>query len=193
MRFFDTMQFKKNINDKILKNKKGYTLVEMLLYVAILGVITVVIMGVFFTISRTNSRIVSLIEINSNAYSAMERIVYETSNAKNIYLPTSNFANYDYDAGKAKQFSLVTKQAVPANENIAYIDFYLENNTIFIKQDGAAPIALTSSNVKVESLNFYYYKNNTRESVKIDFTVKSNNILNPDSKINLVTTIALRS
>lgn len=177
---------------KILKNKKGYSLVEMLVYVSLLGIITVVIVGVFFTISRTNSRIVAAIEINSNAYSAMERMAYEVSNAKNIYLPTSNFENYNYSAAKAKQFSLVTKQAVAANEDIAYLDFYLENNTIFLKQDGTLPVALTSSNVLVESMNLYYYKNDNRESVKIDFTVKSNNILNPDSKINLVTTIALR-
>ncbi|MDP3056929.1 MAG: prepilin-type N-terminal cleavage/methylation domain-containing protein [bacterium] len=178
---------------KILKNKKGYTLVEMLIYVALLGVITVVIVGVFFVISRTNSRIVSLIEINFNAYSAMERMIYEVSNANNIYLPTSNFTNYNYNAAKGRQFSLVTKQAVSANESIAYFDFYLENDTIFMKQDGVAPVALTSENVKVESVNFYYYKNGTRESIKIDFTVKSGNVLNPDSKINLITTIALRS
>lgn len=183
----------KKLIGKILKGEKGYTLAEMLLYVALLGAITAVIVGIFFIISRTNSKIVSLIEINSNAYSTMERMVYEISNADNIYMPTSNFTNYNYDAAKAKQFSLVTRQAVPANEDAAYMDFYLENNTIFMKQDGANPVALTSSNVSVQSLNFYYYKNDARESVKIDFTVKSNNILNPDSSINLVTTVALRS
>ncbi|MFH0923635.1 MAG: type II secretion system protein [Candidatus Falkowbacteria bacterium] len=187
------MQFKKIINSKILKSKKGYTLVEMLLYVALLGIITVVIVGVFFVISRTNSRIVTLIEINSNAYSAMERMVYEASNARKIYLPTSNFTNYNYNGTKAAQFSLATSQAVPANESIAYLDFYLENNTIFMKQEGLSPIALTSSNVSVQNLNFYYYKNGTRESVEINFTVKSNNILNTETKIDLSTVIALRS
>lgn len=187
------MQFKKIIDNKIFKNKKGYTLVEMLLYTALLGIITVVIVGVFFVISRTNSRVVSLMEINSNAYSAMERMAYEVSNSNNIYLPTSNFLNYNYDGAKAEQFSLVTRQAVSANESEAYMDFYLENDTIFMKQDGADPVALTSSNVQVEGLNFYYYKNDARESVKIDFTVKSNNILNSGIEINLSTVIALRS
>lgn len=182
------MQFKEK-----LKNKKGYTLVEMLLYVALLGVITVVIVGIFLVISRMNSRIVSLTETNSNAYSAMERMVYEVSNAENIYLPTSNFVNYNYDGAKATQFSLVTRQAVSVNETDAYIDFYLENNTIFMKQDGASPIALTSANVSVQSMDLYYYKNDTRESVKIDFTVKSNNILNLETKIDLSTVIVLRS
>lgn len=165
----------------------------MILYVALLGIITIVIVGVFFVISRTNSRILSLIEINSNAYSAMERMVYETTNAKNIYTPTSNFLNYNFNALKAKQFSLVTSQSVSAVEGTAYIDFYLENNTIFMKQEGIDPIALTSPNVRVESLNFYYYKNDKRESIKIDFTVKSNNMLNPNASINLTTFVALRS
>lgn len=178
---------------KELKGENGYTLIEMLVYTALLGVITVVIVGIFFTISRTNSRIVSLMETNSNAYSAIERIAYEVSNAKNIYLPTSNFVNYNYNVGKATQFSIVTRQAAPANETTTYLDFYLENNTIFLKQDGAAPIALTSSNVKVQNMNFYYYKNDKRESVKIEFTVESKNALNANSNINLATTVALRS
>lgn len=182
------MRFKETID-----NKKGYTLIEMLIYIALLGIIMVVIVGVFFTISRTNSRIVATIEINSNAYSAMERMIYEITNADNIYLPTSNFSNYNYNGAKAKQFSLVTKQAVSINERIAYIDFYLENNTIFMKQDGASPIALTSDNVLVDSVDFYYFKNGDRESVKIDLTVNSNNILNSETKIDLSTVIALRS
>lgn len=165
----------------------------MLVYVAILGIIMVMISGVFLTISRTNSRAASFVEINSNAYSAMERMAYEISNAQNIYLPTSNFMNYNYDNAKAKQFSLATRQAVSANESTAYIDFYLQNNTIFMKQDGVAPIALTSENVQVESLEFNYYKNDTRESVRIDFTVKPDNALNSGVKIDLSTVIALRS
>ncbi len=187
------MQPKEIIHNKIIKNKNGYTLVEMLLYVVLLGIVMIVIVGVFLTISRTNSRVMSLIEINSNAYSAMERMAYEIANAENIYMPTSNFINYNFDAAKASQFSLITEQSVPSNENNAFLDFYLENNTIFIKQDGVAPIALTSENVRVESLNLYYYKNDERESVKINFTVSPNSAVNSSAKINLSTVIALRS
>jgi type II secretory pathway pseudopilin PulG len=176
------------------RNQKGYTLIEMLIYVSLLGVITIVIVGIFSMITRTNSRVVSLIEINSNAYSTMERIAYEVSNAENVYFPTSNFANYNFDAAKAMQFSLVTKQAIAVSESDAYVDFYLENNTIFMKQEGTVdPIALTSENVSVQNLNFYYYKNGTRESVKIDFTVQSGNVMDAESKIHLSTVVALRS
>lgn len=175
------------------QKEEGYTLIEMLVYIAILGIISIVIIGVFFVISRSNSRIMSLIEINSNAYSAMDRITYEVSNAASVYLPTSNFANYNYNSSKATQFSIVTKQSVPANETDSYTDFYLENNTLFMKQDGASPIALTSENVNVQSASFYYFINNNRESIKIDLTIRSNNSLNPTASINLVTNIAFRS
>lgn len=188
------MQFKKTIDNKILINKKGYTLVEMLIYIAILGIISVMVAGIFVTISRTNNRIVSLVEINSNAYSAMERITYETNNASHIYLPTSNFINDSaYDPLKPAQFSIATKQGISSSESIGFIDFYLQNNTIFMKQEGVSPVALTSSNVLVESFNLNYYKNDTRESVKIDFTVHPNNALSSEAVINLTTVVALRS
>lgn len=187
------MRFKEIIHNKILKSSKGYTLVEMLLYVVLLGIIVIVIAGVFLTISRTNSRAMSLIEINSNAYSAMDRMAYEIANAENVYLPTSNFTNFNYDAARANQFSLKSEQDPALNENIGFLDFYMENNTIFLKQDGAAPIALTSKNVRVESFNLYYYKNDERESVKIDLIVSPNSSANSSARINLSTVVALRS
>ncbi len=175
------------------KRKNGYTLVELLVYIALLGVISLVIIGVFMTISRASSKANVLIEINSNSYSAMERMIYEIKNASYVYTPTSNFINYNYNSGKPSQLSLATPLDLSANETSGYIDFYLENNTIFLKKDGVNPIALTSDSILVQSLSFSYFKNDKRESVKIDFTAHSTNALNPNASIHLVTTAALRS
>lgn len=178
---------------KILKNKGGYTIIELLVYMAIIAIVAVVIFDIIFFIYRINNRIVSVIQTNSGAYSAAERIIYEIQNAKYVYKPTSNFANYGYDATKSDQLSLVTSAGVSLPETTSYIDFYLENNTLFIKKDGVDPVALTASNLIVSDLSFNYYINDWRESIVIDLTIKPNNTLNSDSSIRLTSTATLRS
>lgn len=181
----------KNI-DKNSHKKNGYTLVELLVYIALFGAISLIMMGVFAVVNRTNAKIVSYAAINTNAYSAMDRIIYEIANSGHVYTPTSNFVNFNYNALKASQLSLATGQGAIAPEDLSYVDFYLENNAIFLKKEGANPIALTSPNVSVENLQFSYYKNGSRESVKIDFTVKSKSTLDPASNVHLVTVVVLR-
>lgn len=182
-----------SILNKTKKNNSGYTLIEMLAYVALVGIVTVFIYSVILFICNDNKRIVNLTKINSNAYSAMERMRYEVENSNYVYLPTSNMANYDYDATKADQLSLATKIGALSPDDITFVDIYLENGTVFIKEEGSSPIALTSSRVSVSDLSFFYYKNGSRESVTIDITIEPKSSSVSNSSINLIGVIALRS
>lgn len=181
----------KNIG-KNSQKKNGYTLIELLVYIALFGAISLIMMGVFAVVNRTNAKIVSYTAINTNAYSAMDRMIYEIANSGHVYTPTSNFVNFNYNALKASQLSLATAQGAVSPEGLSYVDFYLENETIFLKKEGASPIALTSPNISVQNLQFSYYKNDSRESVKIDFIVKSKSVLDTASNIHLATVVALR-
>lgn len=173
-------------------NASGFTLVEMIVYVGLIGIISVVLFGAILFIVRANNKIMALSRVNSNAYSVMDRIKYEIENSNYIYIPTSNFVNYNYDLSKGTQLSLVTKVGASLPESITFVDFYVENDTLFLKEEGLDPIALTSSDVLVSGLEFSYYKNDSRESVTIDITVKSRNSAVSDSAINLINTTALR-
>jgi type II secretory pathway pseudopilin PulG len=171
----------------IFRGNRGYTLIEMLVYVGLIGIIFLVIVSFTMIIGRTNSRIVSLIKLNSAASAAMERMSYEIKNAARIYTPTSNFATTTNP-----QLSLATAIGAQAGENLAYIDFYLENNTIFFKQEGASPVALTPPGISVQDLSFNYYKNGARESVKIDFIARPASGLSSAAAVHLAATVALR-
>ena len=173
------------------KNNSGYTLIEMVMYVALVGIITMFIYGVILFVYNNNKQTVNLVKINSNAYGVMERIRYEVENASYIYLPTSSMANYNYQTG-IDQLSLATEVDVSSPEDIAFVDIFLENGTVFIKkEESLLPIALTSSGVVVSDLSFFYYKNGSRESVTIDITIEPKN--SSSSFINLISTVALRS
>jgi len=184
-----------NIFNKIKQNKNnsGYTLIEMIIYVALVGIIVVFIYGVILFVYNSNRETVNLVKINSNAYGVIERIRYEVENADYIYLATSNMANYDYDLAGADQLSLATKIGVLSPEDITFVDIYLENGTVFIEKEELNPVALTSSGVEVSDLSFFYYKNGLRESITMDITIGSKNSSASSRSIHLVSTIALRS
>ncbi len=182
-----------NILNKTEKNNSGYTLIEMIVYVALIGIVSVFIYGAILFVYCGNKRIINLTRINSNAYSAMERIRYEIENSNYVYLPTSNMKNYNYDLAKADQLSLATGIGVLTHEEITFVDIYIENGTIFLKKEELAePIALTSSGVTVSDLSFFsYYQNGSRESVSVDITIEPKN--SSTSAVHLISTIALRS
>jgi len=184
------------MTNKISNKRNGYTLIEMLLYTALVGIVSVVIIEVIMIISKTNAKIIALTETSYNASDIMERIAYETKNSKYVYLPASNFRNYNFNAAKSDQLSLATTRNILAGENIGYIDFYIESNTVFLKKEGASPVALNSPEISVDSINFYYYKNSPgskqRESIAIDLTVKPKNSFVSGSSIHIVNTVALR-
>ncbi len=187
-----------NILDKTRKSKNslGFSLIEMIIYVALVGIITVFIYGIILSIYCNNKRIISLTKINSNAYSMMERVRYEIENSSYVYLPTSNIVNYDdyYNSTETSQLSLATKiDILTPEDDIAFIDFYLENGVVFLKKEESEPIALTSSDVSVSNLSFSYYENGWRESVTVGFTIESKDSSISNSSINLISTIALRS
>ena len=178
---------------KRLNDKSGFTLIEMVIYTALVGVISSVLFGITLFVVRANNKITALAKVSSNAHSAMERMTYEISNSKYIYLPTSNFVNYNPDASEGGQLSLATEVDTSANDDITFVDFYFENETLFLKKEGLDPIALVSSDVLVSKAEFSYYKNGSRESISIDMIIQAKNSAISDSTIHLINTVSLRS
>ncbi len=173
----------------ISKNKEsGFTLIEMIVYIALVGIISIVLFNVTFFVIRANNKIIALSKVSSNAHSVMERMTYEIANSKYVYLPTSNFSPSD------AQLSLVTEIGASSNEEITFIDFYVEDGTLFLKEEILDdPVALTSSDVLVSGMEFSYYKNGSRESVTVDMAIQAKNSAVSDSIIHLVNTVTLRS
>lgn len=172
------------------KKNSGFTLVEMLVYISLFGIIMGMIFNMILLVYGMNRKITSYSGVTADAHSAMERIVYEAINSKYFYLPTSNFANYNNDPSKGGQLSLATGKYATVNDSISFMDFYVESGTLFLKMDGYDPVPLTSSNVSVSNFGLDYFKNGERESVRIDLVVQS--VAEPAISIDLINTVTIR-
>lgn len=177
---------KKN-NQKILT---GFTLIEMLVYIALVAIIVSVIVAFAFWMIQISAKAKVNSEVLSNARRALETMAYEIKKSKSVYAPTSVF---DRNPG---QLGLKQTAAAGTDETTTVIDFFLCGQSLCLKREKAGPIALTGSSVRVTNLSFSRRLNSAAaESIRIVLKVESLASSRPEyaSSIELMGTANLRS
>jgi prepilin-type N-terminal cleavage/methylation domain-containing protein len=144
--------------------KRGFTLIEILVYIAVLSIIILSVSSFFLWAVRSNAKTKIMRETLDNARRAMEIITYEIKEAESIYGPTSVFGSHP------GQLSLETVKYLPARETATYIDFYLCGDSLCLKKESQNPVALTSGRVKISNLVFSQIATTT-PCIQIDLTV----------------------
>ena len=153
-----------------MRNKKdnGFSLIETIIYTAILAVTTIfVVNSLLKTVSAFNSFRVSK-QINASAISAMEKMTREIKSADQV-----DKINSVFDTNPSK---LIINKTDPNTGAPAVIEFSVSNSRLTIKKDNDAPIALTSSGTEVINLIFRQVATSTNqrsEAIKIEMTIKS--------------------
>jgi len=166
------------------KNKAGFTLLEVLIYVAILSLVLLLVSSFIFYLTLSNSQSRADREVGENARRVLEQITYEINGAKSIYTPTTS----------ASQLSLETVNYLPDGESTTYVDFFICGTQVCLKKESQNPIPLTSDNVQVDLLEFIQVSTNGSQSIKINLTVKSKSIINNfQPSIDITSTASLRS
>lgn len=165
----------------MIKNK-GFSLVEIVISLAIFSMILFVMVSLFLAMTTSNSKTKSDREVAENAKIALEKIAYEIRSAKSIYTPTTT----------ANQLSLETSKYLPSGESNTFIDFFLCGTAICFKQESKDAVALTTDSVKITSLIFSQISTGSVPSVQISLTVNSGSV-NNFSSISLTSTASLRS
>lgn len=156
------------------KNNKGFTLIEILVYIAILSLVLFLVCSFIFWMNQSNAKTKAKREALENARRALEIMTYEIKGAKSLYRPTT----------ASNQLSLETYRYLPNDEDDTFVDFFLCDSRLCLKKESQDPISLTSNNVEVELLEFTQISINGSLSIKINLTIDS---------INLTSTVSLRS
>jgi len=165
---------------------KGFTLIEILVYIGVLGIIIVILSSFLIWATRSNTKAKVMRETLDNTRRAMEIMSYEIKEAKSIYTPTTT----------SNQLSLETTHYLPEGETKTFIDFYLCDSRLCLKKESQDSIALTSDNLEVSNLVFAQVITGTIPSIQINLKVNYKNPTNrPEyqASVNLLSTISLRS
>ena len=162
------------------------SLVEIIVYVGLLGVLAVMVSNSLIQIAGAYQRARGEREVLANARIALMTLAASAEAAQEIYAPTSKFND---DAG---QISFVTAAGAMPGHETAYLDFWLDNGVIFSRSEGGATSAVTAASARIKKMRFErIVQGYRREAVKMTVQADSANARFPAS-VTLDATAALR-
>jgi len=139
------------------KNSAGFTLVEMLVYLAALVLLVGTVTALLVWLVRASSQVHVQNELVAGVEHALALMTNEIREAKSVYTPATT----------SSQLSLQTNNNVPALETSTYVDFFLCGTRLCIKREFQAAQALTSEKIQIQNLEFTQVQTGSAASVHI--------------------------
>lgn len=144
------------------KTKKGFTLVEALLYVSIISALILMMSSFLYLILNSRTKSQAILEVESQGEFVMNQITQAIRNSDSISVPLQGLSG-----------QLLTLSNLDSSKNPTVIN--LSDGNIQIKE-GVSPItSLTSSQVIISDILFRNIsKGNSPGAIRIEFTVSYN-------------------
>lgn len=164
---------------------RGFTLIELIIYSAIVATILVVASTFAWQIIQGDIKVGAYREIEQNATFGMEKITAAIRNSSKIVQPN--------DPGESGAF---LKLNIQKEAGETPVRFEISGGKLIMKEGDAAPYPLTADLVKVTNLKFTNLSyRNTPATIRIEMTVEYSNPSGRSeyqASINLENTISLR-
>lgn len=146
------------------KKSRGFSLPEMIVYVAILTLLLVVIVSMLSNLTSSQRQLKASKNIENSAIFGFDRMVRETRDARSIDTVSSIFG---INPGS---LSLLTTDTLGNSKTLR---FYLLGNSLRVSENGADQGPLTPADARVTSLIFRQITTANSSAVKIEMTVES--------------------
>jgi|GEM_PF-1395211 prepilin-type N-terminal cleavage/methylation domain-containing protein len=131
-------------NNKRIKFKTGFTLMELLIYMAVLSIMSVVVSDSFLTLNKGRDNIEIKSELNSNLSFVLEKVKYDISVAEGL-----NFPAVAGESAAALDLSI-------GGENI----YYSLDQGRLVRQAGVgSPEFISPENLNISNLSFTRLEN----------------------------------
>lgn len=148
--------------------RRGMSLVEIVMYAAILSIISVFIANTLIAIVGVWRKAQAQREVLSNARLVMETVTKNIAYAQEVYAPTSRFNTAN------GQISLVTPFDTTPTHTTIYADFWSDGASVRMKKEGQAEAALSAPGVRVDQFRIErIVQTLDREALRITITVSS--------------------
>lgn len=148
---------------KIKNSKSGYSIVEILIYIAVFTVLTTVVMNAFIVLTSFYAQNRTHHDLLENGNSVMERMSREIRNADSIRTSTSTFGTSPGVLDLENYVDVTTS---------TYVKFSTTNGELNLSVNNTNLGNLLSSNVQVTSLVFRKITTTNSTAVKIEMTLR---------------------
>jgi prepilin-type N-terminal cleavage/methylation domain-containing protein len=150
---------------KYLRTTKGFSLIEIIIYVALFSVLAGVVINSFVVVVGSFSETKTNRDLQESGATTMERISREIRQAKAIVVGNSSLSTTPGAIELSVTDSLGTSHIVK---------FIMENNAINMYQDGTFSANLLGQNIIPTSLIFRYITTNTGSAIKVEMVIQDN-------------------
>jgi prepilin-type N-terminal cleavage/methylation domain-containing protein len=143
--------------------RKGYTLIELLIFVAIFAVAAAAFVSVLVVIVRVQSQQSSSGAVQEESAALLQQLQY--------YVQNSSLVNIPIDAAPTSTLSLRMSSSSTDPTTITVS----ASGTVYLQQGSSTATPLTSNHVKVSNLSFVRHTNPpSHDTVSISFTMANN-------------------
>ena len=141
-------------------NKKaGFSLIESLIYIAIIAVMAVLVVNVLLMTTKSYNSLKISRDINNSALTTLERITREIKTASDIDIAQSTF--------------YVHPGKLTVSTSSAITEFYLGNNILKIRENSVDMGSLIQQGSSVDNLVFRMLDNGTTKGIRIEMTISN--------------------
>ena len=138
---------------------RGFSLLEMLVYIALLSLITIAMVDALIPLSRSFATLRATQDIHAAAGTSLERMIRDVRASGSINAAST----FDVNPGGLTLISGATTT-----------EFFLQNSVLMLKQNGVLVGPLSNrKNVTVEIFVFRLLSNPVSEGVRIELTLKA--------------------
>lgn len=143
---------------------KGFTLIETIIYIAIIGGIMAAFVNFALNVSDSNNKTFEVEEVQANARQALHIISQKIRSAKGVNIDSSIF---NIDPG------VLSLAMTSGASDPTIISLNKDDGSLQIKEGAGSAVMVTAGNVKVTNLVFSNLSaSSTRENIGIDLTVE---------------------
>jgi hypothetical protein len=146
----------------VLHRRAGFSLIEMLIYVAIVSATGVFMVGLVISFARTFALASVTDDINESAMASLERVTKEVQAAGGINEAASTFS-------ESGELVLETENVdgTPVSRR-----FYLDAGRLMLQDDAGTPLALTRDRIDVTTFYLEHLTSPHSEGVRITLVLE---------------------
>lgn len=150
------------INKRVAEQRKGFTLVEMLVYVGLMVVVLVALVNMLLSMSKAYGYLKYSKHLQTSAVTSLDRMVRDIRNAVSV-----NVAQSTLDSSPG----VLTINTTTVSGTAQTFKYYISGGAVKVVQDGADLGPLTLPDVTVNSLIFRKIETGISQAIKIELTL----------------------
>lgn len=148
----------------MINKQKGYTLLELVFYIAFLGLLSVLVVNVFMTMTKSFVEIRSMRDLTQSASVSMERMIREIRDADSVQLADSVFNSSPGSLSLQSVEGGVTRT----------VKFVVSGTDLQMYENSVLVGVLNGDSVSVNSFIVRSISTPVSEGIKIELTLQEN-------------------